>query len=71
MKPKMKKRYTVCLKEVWHSYRDVEAESEEEALQLIQEGEGEEVLCEYSHTTDDDPEITSIFDPETDEWEQR
>lgn len=46
-------RFEVGLREVHVSTRVVEAETAEEALNLVLGGEGEEVSCEYSHTLDE------------------
>lgn len=42
-------KYIVRVREVHISYREVVAESPEHALQAVQENNGEETLCEYSH----------------------
>ena len=46
------KTYTVTRPEVHYSYVQVEASSPEDALKRVQDGEGEETSCEYSHTLD-------------------
>jgi hypothetical protein len=43
-----KMKYLVLIREVHVSHRLVEADSEQEALEFS--GDGEEVMCEYSHT---------------------
>lgn len=49
-------KFNVLIREVHISVREIEAESAEEALRTIADGEedGEEVMCEYSHTLDPD-----------------
>ena len=47
-------KFVVNIREVHVSSREIEAESAEEALRLVKDGEGEEILCEYSHTLDED-----------------
>ncbi len=49
-------KFHVHIREVHVSTREIEAESAEEALRIIVDGEedGEEVMCEYSHTLDPD-----------------
>jgi len=42
--------YLVGIREVHVSTVEVEADSEEEALEIAAEGESEEVMLEYSHT---------------------
>jgi hypothetical protein len=43
-------KYQVGIREVHVSTVEVEANSEEEALEIAAEGESEEVMLEYSHT---------------------
>ena len=47
-------KYTVLVREVHISHMEVEADSPEEAIEKVKEGEGDEATCEYSHTLDDD-----------------
>jgi len=44
--------YYIGIREVHVSTVVVEADSEEEAMDLAADGAGEEVMCEYSHTMD-------------------
>lgn len=46
--------YFVLVREVHVSHREVEADSPEQALDKAQQGEGDEVFLEYSHTMDRD-----------------
>ena len=48
------KSFIVELREVHVSSRLVQAESAEDALDRVLNGEGDEFLCEYSHTMDRD-----------------
>lgn len=50
------KTYRVFVKEVWVQAFDIEAESKEEAIKLITEGDGDIVQDEldYSHSLDPD-----------------
>lgn len=51
-------KYLVTVKEVWAAYIEVEADSEEQAIELVRfQGEGEIVDTEYLETQ------------ETDSWE--
>lgn len=45
-------KYTVEVREVHVSSMEVEADSPEDAREKFKDGEGEEILCEYSHTLD-------------------
>lgn len=45
-------KYTVTVKEIYDSYVEIEAESPEEALKKVREGEGDEVDQEYHSTMD-------------------
>jgi len=45
-------KFAVTRKEVHISYSQIEAETAEEAISRVQDGDGEEVLVEYSHTID-------------------
>lgn len=47
-------KFNVLIREVHVSTREIEADSPEEAIRLVEEGEGDEVMCEYSHTLDPD-----------------
>jgi hypothetical protein len=49
-----KMRFLVGVREVHVSTVEVEAESPEEAMRLVQDGDGEEIMREYSHTLDPD-----------------
>jgi len=49
----MKRRFVVAIPEVHISYREVIAETEEEAIEKADE-EGEEIDTEYSRTLDSD-----------------
>ena len=44
-------KYTVCKREVWTQLVEVEAESEQAALEAVSKGRGEEIdnTLEYSH----------------------
>jgi hypothetical protein len=44
--------YIIGIREVHVSTVSVEADSEEEALDLAVDGAGEEIILEYSHTMD-------------------
>lgn len=59
----MKKRYTIEVREVHISYREVEAESVEEAVKLGMDV-GYETYIEYSHTPD---MPIGVFETETGE----
>ena len=50
----MSKTYIVGVREVHVSSMKITAESKEQAIDLIKEGDGEEVNLEYSHTLDSD-----------------
>lgn len=50
----MKKNYRVQLNEIHISSWDVEANSEQDAVNRILDGEGEHLHCEYSYTPDND-----------------
>lgn len=49
-----KRKYYVEVREVHVSTREIEAESPEQATELVREGGGTQVLCEYSWTMDPD-----------------
>ena len=55
-----KKKFYVGIREVHVSTRMVEADTAEEAMALIVDGveDGDEVICEYSHTLD--PETWTV-----------
>jgi predicted transcriptional regulator YheO len=55
--------YRVGVREVHVSTREIDAESPEEALDKVQEDEGEEVMCEYSHTLDRDVWTVEKIEP--------
>lgn len=46
------KTYTVTVKEIHDSYVEVEADSPEEAIAKVADGEGCEVDCEFNSTLD-------------------
>lgn len=48
------KSYLVGVREIHVSYMRVNAESPQKAIEYIKEGDGEEVMCEYSRTLDDE-----------------
>jgi hypothetical protein len=50
--------YTVSVPELWYSHVDIEADSEEDALNKVREGEGEYGQSEYSHTIEEDWQVT-------------
>ena len=50
----MKKNYRVQLNEIHISSWDIEAESEDDAVNRVLGGEGEMIHCEYSYTPDND-----------------
>ena len=50
----MPKVYYVQVREVHVSTREIVADSPEDALEKVKDGEGDEITCEYSHTLDDD-----------------
>lgn len=50
------KTYTVTLKEVWYQFVSVDADSEEDAIKKVQDGDGAYCEMEYSHTLDS-PEV--------------
>ena len=50
----MKKNYQVKLNEIHISAWDVEANSEQDAVDRVLDGEGELIDCEYSYTSHDD-----------------
>lgn len=50
----MSKKYLVAIREVHVSHREIEADSPDDAIEKVFYGDGEEVLCEYSHTLDSD-----------------
>lgn len=45
-------KYTVTVKEIHDSYVEVEADSPEQALEKVKNGEGDEVCLEYNSTLD-------------------
>jgi hypothetical protein len=49
-KPMKKKKYTILIPEVHYSFREVEAENEQEAIEKA--WDAEETFLEYSHTLD-------------------
>lgn len=52
------KKYVVELREVHVSYYEVDAESEEQASEIVLDGGGDFLDTEYSHTLDDEPKVT-------------
>ena len=48
------KKYIVCVREVWIQMLKVEAESDSEAIEIVERGGGKEIenMLEYSHTLD-------------------
>ena len=50
----MKKSYRVQLNEIHISSWDVEADSEQDAVDRVRDGEGELIHTEYSYTPDND-----------------
>lgn len=58
-------KYTVLVREVHVSHMVVEADSPEEAIKKIKDGDGDEATCEYSHTLDS--ETWSVDDAEGNE----
>ncbi len=44
--------YLIGVREVHVSTMKVEAETEDDAIEMIRDAAGEEVMCEYSHTLD-------------------
>jgi len=53
-------KYTVLRREVHISHQEIEADSVEDAINRVVDGEGDEVYFEYSHTLDSD--IWSVED---------
>jgi len=47
-------KFTVLVREVHVSHREVTASSKEEALRMVKDGDGDETYLEYSHTLDTD-----------------
>ena len=47
-------KFTVLVREVHVSHREVEAENAHEAIGLVREDEGEEIFLEYSDTLNPD-----------------
>lgn len=58
------KKFRVLVREVHVSTMEVEAETREEAIANVQEGEGEEISLEYGHTPDDGETIRQTFETE-------
>lgn len=57
--------FNVLVREVHVSHRQVEAKTAEEAKRLVQDDEGDETYCEYSHTLDPDTwQVEGPFDSE-------
>ncbi len=52
--------YCVLVREVHVSTMEIEAANPIEAIQKVKDGQGEEVICEYSHTLD--PDTWSVDD---------
>ncbi len=51
-------RYTVAIREIHVSHRDVEADSIEEAVKKAQDGDFDNEYLEYSHTPDMQIEVS-------------
>jgi len=47
-------KYVVGVREVWYCPREIEADSEAEALELVSDGEGEEIERVYEGVEDSD-----------------
>ena len=58
-----RKRFTVAIREVHVSHRDVEADNYADAVKQAVDGNYDNELLEYSHTTDDSQ--IDIHDTET------
>lgn len=62
-------KYTVLVREVHVSHMEIEAENPEDAVDKVYNGDGNEVLCEYSHTLDsnewtvDDASGKTVLEP--------
>lgn len=57
-----KKLYTVAVAEVHIQHIDIRADNEEEAMDFVSHGEGEEVNSDFSHTMDRDMwDVEEIF----------
>ena len=48
------KKYVVLVQEIHYAHMAIEANSEEEAVNLVRDGEGEQIELEYSSTNDPD-----------------
>lgn len=48
------KTFSVCVREVWIQIVEVEANTSEEAKQLVEDGVGDTFNMEYSHTLSKD-----------------
>lgn len=44
--------YHVTRREFWYSTTQVEASSPEEAIQIVRDGDGNEIVCEFSDVDD-------------------
>lgn len=56
------KKYFVTVKEVWNQVVEIEANSKEEALKFVSDGQGEYLdgLLEYNYTLD--PDVWNVED---------
>ena len=61
------KKYEVCVPEVHYSYRIVEANSEEEAIELGMGMGMEDEFLEYSHTLEENVTARHLLEYEVDE----
>jgi len=57
-------KFTVCIKEVHYSYRDVTASTWREAVKKAQDGDYDHEYVEYSHTLDNAPIDVKPCDPD-------
>ena len=55
---KEERAFHVGIREVHVSTRKVMARSAQEAIDKLKDGDGDEVMCEYSHTLD--PELWTV-----------
>ena len=55
-------KFHVLVREVHVSTMEIEADNPEDAIKKIKDGEGEQAICEYSHTLDS--ETWSVDDAE-------
>ena len=52
--------YIVKRAEVHHSYNEIDAESPEDAIQKVKDGDGDEVCLEYSRTLDEEYTVVTL-----------